>query len=238
MHPQDHVAPRSRRSAVIATVGASRSSSRRESIILPRNDLRETPTTSGRSSTRSRVEIGEQLEIVLQRFAESDSRIKRNGHGIDAATLGRSHIVVEKNPPPPRPHHRSAERVCIVRGVPCMCMMMSAALFSAASGNISGSPRPPVTSLMIAAPASSAARATAAFEVSIEIRRCDRLRKSLDYRDHARQFLFSRNRLRARPGRFAADVDDVARLLRHRQRPVRPQPRSRKIRRHRKTNPA
>ena len=30
-------------------------------------------------------EIGEQLEIVLNRFAKSDSRIKRDGHGINAA---------------------------------------------------------------------------------------------------------------------------------------------------------
>jgi hypothetical protein len=50
-----------------------------------------------------------------------------------------------------------------------MCMMIRAAFFSAASVIISGSARPPVTSLMIDAPASSAPSATAALVVSIEI---------------------------------------------------------------------
>src|SRR6478672_4949435 len=48
-------APRSRNSPVNAMVGASRSSIASEPIILPSDDLRETPTTSGRSSTRSRA---------------------------------------------------------------------------------------------------------------------------------------------------------------------------------------
>ncbi len=57
----------------------------------------------------------------------------------------------------------------MVRGVPCMCMMMNAAPRSATNDIMPESPRPPVTSLMMAAPASKAARATGAFEVSIEM---------------------------------------------------------------------
>ncbi len=49
-----------------------------------------------------------------------------------------------------------------------MCMMMKAAPRSASSGHIASSPRPPVTSFTIFAPASKAAAATSAFEVSIE----------------------------------------------------------------------
>jgi hypothetical protein len=48
-------------------------------------------------------------------------------------------------------------------------MMMKAEVVSAISGSISSSPRPPVTSFTIEAPARMAARATLPFEVSIEI---------------------------------------------------------------------
>src|SRR4029077_10055735 len=50
-----------------------------------------------------------------------------------------------------------------------MCMMMNADLVSATSGSILSSPRPPVTSFTIKAPASIAAHATFAFDVSIEM---------------------------------------------------------------------
>ena len=50
-----------------------------------------------------------------------------------------------------------------------MCMRTRPAPRSATSAAISGSPRSAVTSLTIVAPASSAASATAAFEVSTEI---------------------------------------------------------------------
>src|SRR5947207_6949494 len=56
----------------------------------------------------------------------------------------------------------------MVRGSPCMCMSTIAAFRLAASGNIFSSPRPAVTSLMIDAPASSAALATSDLDVSIE----------------------------------------------------------------------
>ena len=74
---------------------------------------------------------------------------------------------------------------------------MIAARFSAARANISGSPRPPVTLLMITAPASSAARATDAFEVSIE--RCTRTAWGKTARPpaYALQLVVRRNRLRA-----------------------------------------
>src|SRR5881392_2936895 len=47
-------APRARRIPVSAIVGAARALISEEFISFPRNDLRETPTTSGRSCTRSR----------------------------------------------------------------------------------------------------------------------------------------------------------------------------------------
>ena len=59
----------------------------------------------------------------------------------------------------------------------------------------------------------------------------------LDHGKHAFHLLVSRNRLRPGPGRFAADVDDVGAVLRHLG-PCSTPPPSRKIRRHRKTNRA
>jgi hypothetical protein len=52
-------------------------------INLPRNDLRETPTTKARSCTRSSSKLREQFEVVFERFAETNARIKRNRHGIN-----------------------------------------------------------------------------------------------------------------------------------------------------------
>jgi len=62
---------------------------------------------------------------------------------------------------------------CIVRGVPCICMMMRAELVSAMSGSISLSPRPPVTSFHNRGACLNRARATSDFEVSIENRNVD-----------------------------------------------------------------
>ncbi len=55
----------------------------------------------------------------------------------------------------------------MVRGVPCMCMMTSAAPERATTSPRRGSNRSAETSLTIVAPAASAASATTAFEVSM-----------------------------------------------------------------------
>ena len=59
----------------------------------------------------------------------------------------------------------------MVIGVPCMCMMTTPAPAAATTPDISGSPRRPVTSLTISAPALSAASATTAFDVSTDIKK-------------------------------------------------------------------
>ena len=62
---------------------------------------------------------------------------------------------------------------------------------------------------MISAPASIAARATAALLVSIEIGIVDLRRELLDDRQHAAQFFVGVDRLGVRPRAFAADVEQV-----------------------------
>src|SRR4051812_9007128 len=61
-------APRSRRSAVRAIVGARRSLIFSEPIIWPREALRETPTTSGRSSMRRRGKLRSSSRLCCSVF--------------------------------------------------------------------------------------------------------------------------------------------------------------------------
>ena len=182
---------------------------------LPRNDFARNADHERPIVNAQTAEVFQELEIVLKRFAESNSRIKRDGHGINAASLGRAHIVVEKNPPPHRRHRHSADATCIVRGVPCMCMMMNAAFFSAASGIIAGSPRPPVTSLMIDCSRLECRARNAGFR---SVDGNQRRRRRSQFRDHgnyAPEFFFDRNRFCARPGRFSSYIDDLRALFGH-----------------------
>ena len=101
-----------------------------------------------------------------------------------------------------------------MRGSPSMCIRQQSTPLSATTPAISGSPRRALTSLTRLAPASSAARATAALEVSIEI--CGRVGapigspRALDApAAPARSSSSSADRLGPRPRRLAADVEDV-----------------------------
>ena len=92
-------------------------------------------------------------------------------------------------------------------------MMMKPAPRSASSGHIASSPRPPVTSLTIFAPASKAAAATSAFEVSIEINASP---ASSLITGMTRRFSSTGvDGFGPRTGRFAADIDDVGARRHH-----------------------
>ena len=101
---------------------------------------------------------------------------------------------------------------CIVRGFPCMCISTSPASRSAQSAPIPGSPRSAVTSLTIAAPASSAASATASFEVSIETSWPVCATSTVSSSDDglgSRDLLLGADVLRAGPRRLPPDIEDV-----------------------------
>ena len=90
----------------------------------------------------------------------------------------------------------------------CMATYLTSGAASATTSRIVGSARPPDTSLTTRAPAASAAVATSARMVSTETDRAvggERLDDGYD----ATQLLLDERSGRARPGRLAADVEDV-----------------------------
>ena len=86
-----------------------------------------------------------------------------------------------------------------------MCIRQTYAPASAITPASAGSPRSAVTSFTSAAPSSSARRATSAFDVSIET---GSAREPLEHGQDPPQLLVERDRVGARPGRLAADVDE------------------------------
>ena len=78
-------------------------------------------------------------------------------------------------------------------------------------GELAGSKVRADTSLMMAAPAATASRITAALRVSMETR-MPSLGERPDDRDDALSFSASGHGVRARPGRFAADVENIRAL--------------------------
>ena len=85
-----------RRSEVNATAGASRS------LHLRRVNQFAQKRFSGNadhdwSITRAEpLELREQLEIVLKRFAETNARIKRNRHGVNTTNYGARILLSKK----------------------------------------------------------------------------------------------------------------------------------------------
>ena len=158
-------------------------------------------------------EIGEQLEVVRDRFSKPDSGIERDAHGINASD-GPVQIAVEKTA-------TSATTSlyvglsCIVCGVPCMCIAHYGRAGFHGKRNHDWIARGAVTSLMISAPASIAACATPVLDVSIEIWSRDGRRDVSDYREDSFYLFVRRDRPRARAGRFAANINDRGAVAGH-----------------------
>ena len=77
-------------------VGASRSPGSVEPIILAEERFSRNADHERSILNPKTREVGEQLEIVLQRFSESNSRIKRDGHGINPALYGARILLSKK----------------------------------------------------------------------------------------------------------------------------------------------
>ena len=132
--------------------------------------LREKPTSTGRPSasrTSSLRTSSRFWATVLPKPMPGSRQIRSSGMPCATAKASRSSRN-EATSAATSPYRGSA---CIVRGSPCMCMRQRYAPAPATTPASSGSPRRAVTSLTRIAPRSSAARATAAFDVSIEIGR-------------------------------------------------------------------
>ncbi len=139
-----------------------------EPSVRPMKLLREVPTRIGRPSSASwpRPRSSSKLcRSVLPKPIPGSSQIRDSS--IPAATAATSRAARKSRTSATTSPYSGL--TCIVRGSPAMCMRTTPAPRSATSPAISGSPRRAVTSLTIVAPASSAASATGAFEVSTEI---------------------------------------------------------------------
>ena len=94
-----------------------------------------------------------------------------------------------------------------------MCIRQTPASAAATASIAPGAVRPQ-TSLIIDAPAASAARITAGLRVSTDTA-TPSATSAVDQRDHPGEFLGLVDRLRAGPRRLAADVDQVRPVVDH-----------------------
>ena len=109
-----------------------------------------------------------------------------------------------------RRRRRSGPGACMSRLWPRQCIATNGTDRSATRAGISGSARPPLTSLTREAPASSAAAATSARIVSIDTGA--RVAQRLDDGDDAAQLLGGARPLGTGPGGLATDVEQVGAL--------------------------
>ena len=160
-------APRSNASTLAATPPAARSASLGP-VRAPDEPLPRHAHDHRAAEGHDLVQAPQQLEVVLERLAEADAGVEPDPLLGDAVARPRSQAAPRGRPSPRTRRPRSAGRPA-----------WSAARRACASGTdrlrtrpppppSPGSPRSAVTSLTSTAPASVAARATAALEVSIE----------------------------------------------------------------------
>ena len=112
--------------------------------------------------------VGHQREVVLVRLAEADAGVEADPLAVDAGGDQRIAPLAEVRRRFRRPRRRRTGRPASSAACPACASRRRRAPICAATSIIAGSPVRPVTSLMISAPAATAASATAAFEVSIE----------------------------------------------------------------------
>ena len=94
---------------------------------LPMNDLRDTPSTSGRSATRNCIKVSEQREIVRDGFAKADSGVESEAHRDRCRTARHASKVCRKNSRISRANIVVvAARAASSAGSPCMCMAIAA----------------------------------------------------------------------------------------------------------------
>ena len=161
------------------------------------------------------VQRTQQRQIVIEGFAKTDARIETQRLGIDAGGDQRLPAARRKTRAPRPPHPRSAARCCMVRGSPCMCITTTPQALAAQTPGIAGSARSPLTSLTMSAPAASAAAATGGLRGVDGDQPVPLGPQRGHHRNGAGDFLGRGNRRRARPGRFAADIDDARALGDH-----------------------
>ncbi len=123
--------------ATLAAVPISRCHGSLSPVIVPINDLRLVPTTTGRPSSAQPAKLAQQQQIVLGRFPEADSRVEHHPRSIHARLLRGLHPLAQVLPSPRPPRPRNPAHCCIVAGWPFMCIRIIGASRLATSGNMS-----------------------------------------------------------------------------------------------------
>jgi len=80
-------APESTAAVTLARVAASRSPVSRP-VRRPRNDLRDVPTSMGRSSRAKPVESCDEVDVLIERLPKADARIEHDTSRVDAEIRG------------------------------------------------------------------------------------------------------------------------------------------------------
>ena len=195
--------------SIVGAVGASastqdaivppRRSSTSRPVILPMKLLREVPTHERPPELAELAEPAQQLEVVLDGLAEADPGVEPDPLLGDPGRERELDPLGEERPD-------VVDDVVVARVLlhrPRVALHVHQHDLAAALGaqrRQLGVARSAVTSLTIAAPASSAASATAAFEVSIETRGAVAAGEALDHRHDPPQLLVGAE-TSAAPGR-------------------------------------
>ncbi len=205
-------APRSHASAHAVAVAPSRASSGRP-VTAPRNRLRDGPTSTGRPERLQRVELVEQQDDSARRSSRSRSP------GSTTVASGATPAARRRGERAPQLGEHLADHVARTRRA---CRRRSrGSVRASASGSArrrpprrrapcAGSSRSAETSLIAAAPASSAARATSALTVSTVSTQRGWRRTSASTTGSTRASSTSAGTgsVAARTGGLAADVED------------------------------
>ncbi len=156
-------------------------------------------------------ELAQQRVVVLDALAEAEAGIEHDALARHARSLEGRHALVEE-----ADHladHVGVPRILLHRArLAAACASRTARHSPAATASIAPGARKALMSLIMSAPAASAARITAGFTVSIDSGTFQS-RARLDEADHALEFLRLGHRIRARPGGLGADVEHLRALL-------------------------
>ncbi len=135
----------------------------------PMNPLREWPTTTGQPSSWNRPQSRKQRQVVLVQSCRSRCPGRARCAIARCRQPAMRRAARADNRTRPRPRRHTAGCRCIVCGVPGMCMAIRPTPRGRGRRRASADQLvSAVTSLTISAPASTHARATAAFDVSME----------------------------------------------------------------------
>ena len=156
-----------------------------------------------------RADVVKDRQVVFERLAEPDPGIDAESLEIDPAPTGPPRRDRPGSRAPRRPRRSTYGSSCMVFGSPFICISTMPAPVSATAANIEGS-SPAEMSFTMAAPASSAARATWDLRVSTDTGTSGMFLDDASDNGHdALHLLVGGDDIRARPRRLTPDVEQI-----------------------------